>query len=145
MRRKWGVAEVSGVVQCWQCVDICPGQGNLLSNKYSLTGQDKDAFCSIKFNEEFCLVEVVIPTRSLLYRDITAQHFLHMAPDWSQFGRFTCLWVIFEYTCLFCSYSSRVVGNGLRAQRQNPEVKVRIPNPTLADVKETLERFNQVR
>lgn len=45
----------------------------------------------------------------------------------------------------FCSYSGRVVGNGLRAQRQNPEVKVRIPNPTLAEVKETLENFNQVR
>lgn len=48
--------------------------------------------------------------------------------------------------CLaFSSYSGRVVGNGLRAQRQNPEIKVRIPNPTLAEVKETLERFNQVR
>lgn len=48
--------------------------------------------------------------------------------------------------CLaFSSYTGRVVGNGLRAQRQNQEVKVRIPNPTLAEVKETLERFNQVR
>ncbi len=43
------------------------------------------------------------------------------------------------------SYSGRVVGNGLHAQRQNPEVKVRSPNPTLAEVKERLERFNQVR
>nr|XP_046263314.1 glypican-5 isoform X1 [Scatophagus argus] len=41
------------------------------------------------------------------------------------------------------SYSGRVVGNGLHAQRQNPEVKVRIPNPTLAEVKERLEHFNQ--
>ncbi|XP_060900604.1 glypican-5-like isoform X1 [Labrus mixtus] len=41
------------------------------------------------------------------------------------------------------SYSGRVVGNGLHAQRQNPEVKVRTPNPTLAEVKERLERFNQ--
>lgn len=41
------------------------------------------------------------------------------------------------------SYSGRVVGNGLHAQRQNPEVKVRSPNPTLAEVKERLERFNQ--
>ncbi|XP_068196284.1 glypican-5 isoform X2 [Antennarius striatus] len=41
------------------------------------------------------------------------------------------------------SYSGRVVGNGLHAQRQNPEVRVRIPNPTLADVKERLENFNQ--
>lgn len=42
------------------------------------------------------------------------------------------------------SYSGRVVGNGLHAQRRNPEVKVRSPNPTLAEVKERLERFNQV-
>ncbi|XP_076602135.1 glypican-5 isoform X1 [Chaetodon auriga] len=41
------------------------------------------------------------------------------------------------------SYSGRVVGNGLHAQKQNPEVKVRTPNPTLAEVKERLERFNQ--
>ncbi|KAI3374979.1 hypothetical protein L3Q82_021506, partial [Scortum barcoo] len=41
------------------------------------------------------------------------------------------------------SYTSRVVGNGLHAQRQNPEVKVRSPNPTLAEIKERLERFNQ--
>ncbi|KAM7400700.1 hypothetical protein PAMA_005074 [Pampus argenteus] len=41
------------------------------------------------------------------------------------------------------SYTGRVVGNGLHAQRQNPEVKVRTPNPTLAEVKERLERFNK--
>lgn len=41
------------------------------------------------------------------------------------------------------SYTSRVVGNGLHAQRQNPEVKVRSPNPTMAEVKERLERFSQ--
>ncbi|XP_068604999.1 glypican-5 [Brachionichthys hirsutus] len=41
------------------------------------------------------------------------------------------------------SYSGRVVGNGLHAQRQNPEVRVRVPNPALADVKERLENFNQ--
>ncbi|XP_068557595.1 glypican-5 isoform X1 [Cebidichthys violaceus] len=41
------------------------------------------------------------------------------------------------------SYTGRVVGNGLHAQRQNPEVKVRSPNPTLAEVKERLELFNQ--
>ncbi|XP_040027758.2 glypican-5 isoform X1 [Gasterosteus aculeatus] len=41
------------------------------------------------------------------------------------------------------SYAGRVVGNGLHAQRQNPEVKVRSPNPTLAEVKERLELFNQ--
>lgn len=41
------------------------------------------------------------------------------------------------------SYGGRVVGNGLHAQRQNPEVKVRVPNPVLAEVKEDLERFIQ--
>lgn len=41
------------------------------------------------------------------------------------------------------SYTSRVVGNGLHAQRQNPEVKVRTPDPGLAEVKERLERFCQ--
>ncbi|XP_037315094.2 glypican-5 isoform X2 [Pungitius pungitius] len=41
------------------------------------------------------------------------------------------------------SYAGRVVGNGLHAQRQNPEVKVRGPNPTLAEVKERLELFNE--
>ncbi|XP_076001048.1 glypican-5 [Genypterus blacodes] len=41
------------------------------------------------------------------------------------------------------SYTGRVVGNGLHAQRQNPEVKVRSPNPVLAEVKERLEHFNQ--
>ncbi|KAK7945675.1 hypothetical protein WMY93_001403 [Mugilogobius chulae] len=41
------------------------------------------------------------------------------------------------------SYTSRVVGNGLPAQRQNPEVKVRTPDPGLAEVKERLERFCQ--
>eukprot|EP00064_Thunnus_orientalis_P003300 superscaffoldBa00000264_g3309 len=47
-------------------------------------------------------------------------------------------------TGLLASYTGRVVGNGLHAQRQNPEVKVRSPNPTLAEVKERMERFNQV-
>lgn len=41
------------------------------------------------------------------------------------------------------SYTSRVVGNGLHAQRQNPEVKVRTPDPGLAEVKDRLERFCQ--
>lgn len=41
------------------------------------------------------------------------------------------------------SYTSRVVGNGLQAQKQNPEVKVRSANPVLAEVKERLERFTQ--
>ncbi|XP_049602802.2 glypican-5 isoform X2 [Syngnathus scovelli] len=41
------------------------------------------------------------------------------------------------------SYTGRVVGNGLQAQRQNPEVKVRSPNPSLVEMKERLESFNQ--
>ncbi|KAF3699314.1 Glypican-5 Secreted glypican-5 Precursor [Channa argus] len=41
------------------------------------------------------------------------------------------------------SYSGRIVGNGLYAQRQNPEVKVRSPDPRLTKVKERLELFSQ--
>ncbi|XP_022050668.2 glypican-5 isoform X1 [Acanthochromis polyacanthus] len=41
------------------------------------------------------------------------------------------------------SYTGRVVGNGLHAQRQNPEVKVRSVDPAVAEVKERLENFNQ--
>ncbi|KAM6919124.1 glypican-5-like isoform 2-T2 [Xenentodon cancila] len=41
------------------------------------------------------------------------------------------------------SYTGRVVGNGLHAQRQNPEVKVRSVDPTMAEVKERLEHFIQ--
>ncbi|XP_008282639.1 glypican-5-like isoform X2 [Stegastes partitus] len=41
------------------------------------------------------------------------------------------------------SYTGRVVGNGLHAQRQNPEVKVRSVDPAVVEVKERLENFNQ--
>uniref|UniRef100_A0A3Q3BPT3 Glypican 5c n=1 Tax=Kryptolebias marmoratus TaxID=37003 RepID=A0A3Q3BPT3_KRYMA len=41
-------------------------------------------------------------------------------------------------------YAGRVVGNGLSAQKQNPEVKVRSMDPLMAEVKESLEYFNQV-
>ncbi|XP_041751898.1 glypican-5-like isoform X2 [Coregonus clupeaformis] len=56
--------------------------------------------------------------------------------------------VVEDFTCwsgddVVESYTGRVVGNGLQAQKQNPEVKVRSPNPELAEVKERLERFNQ--
>lgn len=54
---------------------------------------------------------------------------------------FLIIWLLLSFSH---SYTARVVGNGLHAQRQNPEVKVRSPNPTLAEVKERLERFNQV-
>nr|XP_046177164.1 glypican-5-like isoform X2 [Oncorhynchus gorbuscha] len=56
--------------------------------------------------------------------------------------------VVDDFTCwsgddVVESYTGRVVGNGLQAQKQNPEVKVRSPSPELAEVKESLERFNQ--
>ncbi|XP_041697852.2 glypican-5 isoform X2 [Coregonus clupeaformis] len=56
--------------------------------------------------------------------------------------------VVEDFTCwsgddVVESYTGRVVGNGLQAQKQNPEVKVRSPNPELAEVKERLERLNQ--
>ncbi|KAK1168723.1 glypican-5b [Acipenser oxyrinchus oxyrinchus] len=41
------------------------------------------------------------------------------------------------------SYTNRVVGNGLQAQKLNPEVKVRGLDPVLTQVKERLQRFNQ--
>ncbi|XP_041849679.1 glypican-5 isoform X1 [Melanotaenia boesemani] len=41
------------------------------------------------------------------------------------------------------SYSGRVVGNGLHAQRQNPEVKFRKMDSTMVEVKERLENFIQ--
>lgn len=40
------------------------------------------------------------------------------------------------------SYAARVVGNGVLAQRQNPEVRVRGFDPVLMDVKNRLELFN---
>ncbi|XP_054888828.1 glypican-5-like isoform X2 [Poeciliopsis prolifica] len=41
------------------------------------------------------------------------------------------------------SYLDRIVKNGLHAQRQNPEVKVRTMDPTIAEFKKRLEHFNQ--
>uniref|UniRef100_A0A1A8C5M6 Glypican 5 n=1 Tax=Nothobranchius kadleci TaxID=1051664 RepID=A0A1A8C5M6_NOTKA len=40
-------------------------------------------------------------------------------------------------------YTGKVVGNGLFAQRQNPEVKVRSMDPVVNETKESLEHFNQ--
>jgi len=37
------------------------------------------------------------------------------------------------------------VGNGVRAQEKNPEVRVRSVDPVLMDVKNKLELFNMVR
>lgn len=41
------------------------------------------------------------------------------------------------------SYTGHVVGNGLQAQKHNPEIKVKTANPVLVSVKEMLEHFNQ--
>ncbi|XP_053490494.1 glypican-5b isoform X1 [Ictalurus furcatus] len=56
--------------------------------------------------------------------------------------------VLDEYTCwngedVVESYTGSVVGNGLQAQKHNPEIKVRGVDPVLTEAKETLERFNQ--
>ncbi|KAG1933506.1 glypican-5 [Pimephales promelas] len=40
------------------------------------------------------------------------------------------------------SYNRRTVGNGVRAQEKNPEVRVRSVDPVLMDVKNKLELFN---
>ncbi|XP_056304242.1 glypican-5b isoform X2 [Danio aesculapii] len=42
------------------------------------------------------------------------------------------------------SYTGYVVGNGLQAQKHNPEIKVKTANPILVSVKEKLEHFNQM-
>lgn len=39
----------------------------------------------------------------------------------------------------------RVVGNGLQAQKNNPEIKVRSIDPILVAARDKLEQFNQVR
>ncbi|XP_052445485.1 glypican-5b isoform X2 [Carassius gibelio] len=41
------------------------------------------------------------------------------------------------------SYTGHVVGNGLKAQKHNPEIKIRSVDPILVNVKEKLEHFNQ--
>ncbi|KAA0712119.1 Glypican-5 Secreted glypican-5 [Triplophysa tibetana] len=41
------------------------------------------------------------------------------------------------------SYTSRVVGNGLQAQRHNPEMRIKNAHPLLVNIKDRLERFNQ--
>lgn len=45
---------------------------------------------------------------------------------------------------LFLSYNARIVGGGVRAQRQNPELRVRGVDPLILEVKARLELFNQV-
>ncbi|XP_031415649.1 glypican-5 isoform X2 [Clupea harengus] len=53
-----------------------------------------------------------------------------------------------EFTCwngddVVESYTKKVVGNGVHAQRQNPELKVRGADPALMEVKDRLEQFSQ--
>ncbi|KAG5286588.1 hypothetical protein AALO_G00016610 [Alosa alosa] len=53
-----------------------------------------------------------------------------------------------EFTCwsgdeVVESYTKKVVGNGVHAQRQNPELKVRGADPALMEVKDKLEQFSQ--
>lgn len=52
-------------------------------------------------------------------------------------------WISSAFT-LFYRYKGHVVGNGVPAQRHNPEVRVTDPDTTLAAVKERLEHFNHV-
>ncbi|XP_017548766.1 glypican-5b [Pygocentrus nattereri] len=56
--------------------------------------------------------------------------------------------VVDDYTCwsgedVVESYTGLVVGNGLQAQRHNPEIKVRGVDPVLVQAKGKLEQFNQ--
>lgn len=44
----------------------------------------------------------------------------------------------------FCSYAGRVVGNTLKAQRENPELTVRNTDPVLKGAKQRLEQLTQV-
>jgi len=52
--------------------------------------------------------------------------------------------VTYLLLCFCHSYTGHVVGNGLQAQKQNPEIKVRSVDPNLVNVKEKLEHFNKV-
>ncbi|XP_007252665.3 glypican-5b [Astyanax mexicanus] len=56
--------------------------------------------------------------------------------------------VVDDYSCwsgedVVESYTGHVVGNGLQAQRYNPEIKVRGVDPVLVNTKVMLEHFNQ--
>lgn len=45
---------------------------------------------------------------------------------------------------LFFSYTSRVVSSGLKAQINNPELKVRGLDPLISNLIDKLHKFNQV-
>lgn len=53
--------------------------------------------------------------------------------------------VLSPFSFFLLSYTGRVVGNGLQAQRHNPEIKVRGVDPVLVEAKERLEQFTQVK
>lgn len=46
--------------------------------------------------------------------------------------------------CFFFSYTSRVVSSGLKAQINNPELKVRGLDPLISTLIDKLQNFNQV-
>lgn len=51
-----------------------------------------------------------------------------------------------SFFTLFClySYTLRVVGNGIKAQAENPEVKVKEADPVISQVIDKLKHVNQV-
>lgn len=59
-------------------------------------------------------------------------------------------WIWFQslmlsfFFLLFFSYTSRVVSNGLKAQTNNPELKVRGLDPLISNLIDKLQHFNQV-
>lgn len=53
------------------------------------------------------------------------------------------LYPFFFFFCLY-SYTLRVVGNGIKAQAENPEVKVKEADPVINQVIDKLKHINQV-
>jgi len=51
---------------------------------------------------------------------------------------------MFSFWFLSFSYTSRVVANGLKAQINNPELKVRGLDPLISNLIEKLQHFNRV-
>lgn len=56
-----------------------------------------------------------------------------------------CVWKYLQTTPLFVhSYTLRVVGNGIKAQSTNPEVKVKGADPVVNQIIDKLKHINQV-
>lgn len=51
---------------------------------------------------------------------------------------------ISDIFCFFFSYTSRVVSSGLKAQINNPELKVRGLDPLISNLIDKLQNFNHV-